>query len=172
MSEVCHNVGIEPELQPLTGERFHFRSANVEDGARMDVRAESFWGPDRQSAFFDVRVFNPLAPTYQNLSLASSYRRNEQEKRRAYDQRVREVEHGSFSPLVFSASGGMGPTARVVYKKLASRIATKHKKPYSQTIHWLRCTLLLPAAVCCDVPEGLKIISGSSSQTNYFRSLH
>ena len=102
MSEVCHNVGIEPELQPLTGERFHFRSANVEDGARLDVRAESFWGPDRQSAFFDVRVFNLLAPTYQNLSLASSYRRNEQ-KRRAYDQRVCEVEHGSFSPLVFSA---------------------------------------------------------------------
>ena len=152
MSEVCHNVGIEPELQPLTGERFHFRSANVEDGARLDVRAESFWGPDRQSAFFDVRVFNPLAPTYQNLSLASSYRRNEQEKRRAYDQRVREVEHGSFSPLVFSASGGMGPTARVVYKKLASMIATKHGKPYSQTIHWLYCRLcffLLRSAVMC-----------------------
>ena len=51
MSKVCHNVGIEPELQPLTGERFHFRSANVEDGARMDVRAENFWDPDRQSAF-------------------------------------------------------------------------------------------------------------------------
>ena len=51
MSELCHNVGIEPELQPLTGERFHFRSANVDDGARLDVRAESFWGHDRQSAF-------------------------------------------------------------------------------------------------------------------------
>ena len=107
----------------------------MEDGARLDVRGESFWGPDRQSAFFDVRVFNSLAPTYQNLSLASSYRRNEQEKRRVYDQRVREVEPGSFSPLVFSASGGMGPTARVVYKTLASMIATKNGKPYSQTIH-------------------------------------
>ena len=152
MSEVCHNVGIEPELQPLTGERFHFRSANVEDSARLDVRAESFWGPDRQRAFFDVRVFNPLATAYQNLSLASSYRRNEQEKRCAYDQRMREVEHGRFSPLAFSASGGMGPMAIVVYKKLASMIATKHENPYSQTIHWLRyrlCFSLLRTAVMC-----------------------
>ncbi len=101
MSEVCYNVGIEPELQPLTDEWFNLRSANVEDGARLDVRAESFWDRDRQSAL------NHLAPTYQTLSLASNYRRNEQEKRRAYDQRVREVEHGNFSLLVFSASGGI-----------------------------------------------------------------
>ena len=63
------------------------------------------------------------------------------EKRRAYDQRVREIDHGCFSPLVFSASGGMGPTAKVVYKKLASMIATKHNQCYSQTLNWLRCRL-------------------------------
>ncbi len=32
MSEVCYNVGIEPELQPLTDERLNL---NVEDGARL-----------------------------------------------------------------------------------------------------------------------------------------
>ena len=53
------------------------------------------------------------------------------EKRRAYDKRVREIDHGCFSPLVFSASSGMGPTAKVVYKKLASMIATKHNQCYS-----------------------------------------
>ncbi len=40
MSEVCYNVGIEPELQPLTDERLNLTSANGEDGARLDVRAE------------------------------------------------------------------------------------------------------------------------------------
>ena len=43
--------------------------------------------------------------------------------------------------IVFSASGGMGPTAKVVYKKLASMIATKHDQNYSQTINWLQCRL-------------------------------
>ena len=45
------------------------------------------------------------------------------EKKRAYDQRVREIEHGSFSPLVFSATGGMGTIVSVVYKRLATMIA-------------------------------------------------
>ena len=101
-SEVCHNVGIEPGLQPVTEEPLRHRTANREDGARLDVVVESFWGRDRQRAFFDVRVFNPFAPTYLNTSLPQCYHRHKQEKRRAYEERVREIERGSFSPLVFS----------------------------------------------------------------------
>ena len=36
-----------------------------------------------------------------------------------------EVERACFFPLVFSASGGMGPTATTVYKKLASMLVDK-----------------------------------------------
>ncbi|CAB4009121.1 Hypothetical predicted protein [Paramuricea clavata] len=86
----------------------------------------------------DVRVFNPFAPSYRNTSLSQCYRKNELEKRRAYDERIREVEHGSFSPLVFSTAGGMGATANVVYKRIASLMTEKHGKPYSKTINWLR----------------------------------
>ena len=39
------------------------------------------------------------------------YVTNEQEKRRAYDERVKEVEKACFSPVVFSASSGMGSSA-------------------------------------------------------------
>ena len=161
MSDVCHNVGTEPVLQPVTDESLTNRTANIEDGARLDVKAQGFWGNDRQCAFFDVRVFNPFAHTYRNLPLTTCYRRNEQEKRRAYDQRVREIEHGCFSPLVVSASGGMGPTAKVVYKKLASMIATKHNQYYSQTLIWLCCRLsfsLLRSAIMC--------LRGSRSSAN------
>ena len=89
MSDVCHNVGIEPPLQHITSETMSYRRANVEEGGRLDIKAQGFWGNDRQCAFFDVRVFNPLAHTYHFLPMATCYRRNEQEKRRAYDQRVR-----------------------------------------------------------------------------------
>jgi hypothetical protein len=64
----------------------------------------------------------------------------------------REVEHGSFFPLVFSTAGVMGATAYVVYKGIASSIAEKHGKPYSNTINWLRCRLsfsLLRSAIMC-----------------------
>ena len=162
MSDVCHNVGLEPTLQPITGERLHYSTANTEDGARVDIKAQGFWENDRQCAFFDIRVFNPLAHTYRSLPLPTCYRKHEQEKKRAYDQRIREVEHGCFSPLVFSAAGGMGPTANVVYKKLASMIAIKHNQSYSQTVNWLRCRLsfsLLRSSIMC--------IRGSRSSANH-----
>ena len=101
LTEVCHGVGTEPHLQPVTEEQFAHRTANKE-GARLDILAENFWSRDRQRSFFDVRVFNPLSQTYQNTSLAQCFRKNELEKRRAYDEHIRKIEHSSFSPLVFS----------------------------------------------------------------------
>ena len=152
LTKVCNGVGTEPKLQPVTGEGLSQRSVNREDGARLDIVAESFWGRDRQRAFFNVWVFNPFALSYHNNSLSQCYHRNELEKRRAYDERIREIEHGSFSPLVFSTAGGMGPTAKVVYKRISSMIADKQNKPYSKTMNWLRCKLtfsLLRSAVMC-----------------------
>ena len=116
LTEVCHGVGVEPSLQALSGETLYYGTANRDDGARLDVVADGFWGGNRQRAFFDVRVFNPFTPSHKNSPLDKCYRKNEQEKKRAYDQRIREVEHGLFSPLVFSTSGGMGPTATTVYR--------------------------------------------------------
>ena len=130
MTEVCHNVGIEPNLQPLSGERLQQRSANCDDGARLDIVADNFWGDGRR-AFFDVRVFYPLAQSYRQISVEACYRSREQEKRRNYDERVREVERGTFSPLVFSTSGGVAPAASVVYKRLASLIADKRDQSSS-----------------------------------------
>ena len=101
-----------------------------------------------------MRVFNPLSQTYHNTSLTQCFRRNELEKRRAYDERIREIELGSFSPLVFSTTGSMGPTAATVYKRLAAIIAEKNNKLYSKTIHWLRCrlsfSLINPRRACAD----------------------
>ena len=118
----------------------------------MDIVAENFWGRDRQCAFFDVRVFSPFAQSHRNTPLAQCYRRNEMEKRRQYDERVREIEHGSFSPLVFTTSGGMGTTATTVYKRIAAMVAEKHSKPYSRAMHWIRCRVsfsLLRSAIMC-----------------------
>ena len=66
------------------------------------------------------------------------------------------------TPLVFSVYGSMGPTARVVYKKLAAMIASKHSQSYSQTINWLRCRLsfsLLQSCIMC--------LRGSRSLVNH-----
>ena len=74
------------------------------------------------------------------------------EKKRAYKQRVREIEHASFIPLVLSASGGLAKEAKNFYKRLASKLAEKWDHSYSLTMNWLRCTLsfaLLRSAIQC-----------------------
>ena len=108
LTEVCHGVSTEPHLQSLSGEAMSHESANVEDRARLDVVANSFWGGRFEKAFLVVRVFNPSTRSNRQTSLQAVYRRHEQEKKRQYDQRVREVEHATFTPLVLSSTGGMG----------------------------------------------------------------
>ena len=93
LTEVCHGVGTEPPLQPLSDEPLQHSMANREDGARLDIVADGFWGGSRQRTFFDVRVFNPFAQSHCKSTLAQCYTKNEQEKKRVYDERVREVEH-------------------------------------------------------------------------------
>ena len=128
---------IEPYLQPLTGEVLQSRSANTRDDGHMDIRCMAIWNK-HQDAFFDVRVCNPLASSNQNPTISSTFLRHEK-KRRTYDQRVREVEHGSFTPLFFSASGGMGPATTTAYKHLATMLAQKTGQRYCEVMQWLRC---------------------------------
>ena len=151
LSEVCPDVMIEPPLQPLSGECFNYRSANIDDNARADIASTGFWSPLHRS-FFDIRVFNPFASTYSRSKLKACHRRNELEKRRQYDERIRTVEHGSFTPLVFTTAGGMGQSATTFYKLLASSISDRHSKPYSTVLSWIRCRLsfsLLRSAIIC-----------------------
>ena len=93
-------------LQSLTGESFPLRSANTDADARLDVKAQNFRDKSKQSTFFDVRIFNSHTPSNCTTSTDACYRRHEREKRRAYEQRILEVEHGTFTPLVLFASGG------------------------------------------------------------------
>ena len=50
MFEVCPNVTTLPTLLPVTHEHFHY-SVNAESGARLDVRAQGFWGVHYQKAY-------------------------------------------------------------------------------------------------------------------------
>ena len=151
LQEVCTNVETEPQLQPTSGEILG-QSANKDDNARLDVRAGGFWGTAQQDAFFDVRVFYPFASSYRRTKLSSLYRQHENKKRREYGQRVREIEHGSFTPLVFTTEGGMAAEATVFVKRLASLISQKRNESYSCVLGWLRCVMsfcLLRSSLVC-----------------------
>ena len=66
------------------------------------------WGSRFEWAFFDVKVFNPYAPSNQKTPLSACYCSHENEKKRKYDQRIREVKHATFTSLILSCTGGLG----------------------------------------------------------------
>ena len=103
LSEVCKDVRVEPQLQPET----FAPSTATGNKVRLDVCARGFWQAG-QMTFFDVRVFNPNARRYAKQELSKTYQLNEKEKKRLYNERIMQVEHGTFTPLVMSATGGMG----------------------------------------------------------------
>ena len=63
LTEVCHEVEVEPHLQPVTGEKFILTSSNIEDGAHLDILANGFLGGRCEKTYIDVKVFNPHAPS-------------------------------------------------------------------------------------------------------------
>ena len=100
LSEACTGVSVEPSLQALDHKQFSHRSANCDDDARFDIQASNFWSKG-QKAFFDIRVFYPIAPSYQQKELATIYKLHENDKKRCYGQKMHDVEMASFTQLVF-----------------------------------------------------------------------
>ena len=140
LSEVCNDVAVEPMLTPLTGEKFTYKTANTDANARLDVSARGVWVKGSK-AFFDVRVFNPLAQCYSNQTLKAAHKTNENSKKREYGERVLNVEHGSFTPLVFSCLGGMSPECSNFYNRVADKISEKRDIDLSKGRTWVRTKL-------------------------------
>ena len=136
LREVCRDVQVEPALIPLNGQQFH-ASANHSDNARLDVSARGLWAP-MEKAFFDVRIFHPNAASNRTKSLPQLYSCHEMEKKRSYNQRVIEVEHATFTPLVFSTAGGESPECLKFHQRLATLLSSKRNENYSETITYIR----------------------------------
>ena len=135
----CSDVRTEPALLPVNPNDFSQR-CNVADGARLDISARGIQSTFERS-YFDVRVSQPFAASNVTLSFPALYERNEKEKNNLYRDRVLESEKGSFVPLIFLTTGGMGPSCTRTVKRLASMIAEKRGEKYADVMNFVRTKL-------------------------------
>ena len=156
---VAQDVQCEPTLQPVVNKTGYKKSAILVDGASLDVRARGFWR-NGQNAFFDVRVTNTECDSQQNSSLKAILRKHENEKKLEYNRRVMEVEHGSFTPLVFTTSGVMSHECSVFHRSLAKKISLKRGDRYEEVMRYLRIKLSFLA-----LKSTLLCLRGSRSHT-------
>ncbi len=71
------------------------------------------------------------------------------------------IEHASFTPLVVSATGGLGNEAKTFYKRLASLLASN---PYNKTMCWLRCRLSFSPEISDNVYQRREILMWTRSE--------
>ena len=83
-------------------------------------------GVNPKRTFLNVRIFNSRAPANKNTKC---YRKHEAKKKWAYEQRILKVEQSTFTPLIFSVTGGMAKQNTTFYKRLASLLADKWEHP-------------------------------------------
>lgn len=136
INDVAHSTQIEPPLQPLSGELLT-EGSNTDDEARLDIAARSFWQND-EMAFFDIRVFNPFAKSHINTNLESLFKQNEKIKKTAYNDRVIKIEHGSFTPVVFSSFGGSGVETSKFISRLTEKVSEKKNLERSVVASYIR----------------------------------
>ena len=77
------------------------------------------------------------------------YIHHENEKKAKYNYRVINIEHASFSPLVFSTTGGMATECHTFFKRLGDMIARKIDQKYSHVMGYIRRKLRFELLKAC-----------------------
>ena len=128
-----------------------YLTPNRQADARLDIKARSFWR-NGQDAFFDIRVTHVNARSNSNMNTAKIFEKHEQEKKRVYNQRVMEIENGTFTPLVIGTNGGTGKECSAFIKQLCIALSEKQNEQYSTVVNWLRTKLsfeVLKSSLLC-----------------------
>jgi hypothetical protein len=108
---------------------------------RGDVAAHGFWRRGT-TAVFDIRVTDTDAPSNRGSAPKAILARHEEEKKKKYLPAC-ERQRKHFTPLVFSVDGLMGAEADAARKRLASRLASRWKRAYSQVCGYVRSRLAI-----------------------------
>ena len=145
LKEVCKDVKVEPVLLPIGNSEN--QSRNHAEKARLDVSAVGIWS-SMERTFLDVHVMHPNSPSYIDKTPEQIYNQHEREKKRTYNDRVLQVEKGSFTPLIFSTTGGMGPECTKYHKRVAELTSVKRGESYSDVMNYIRTRIRFSLLKC------------------------
>ena len=107
---------------------------------------------ERSRSICRCKGFDPIANRYLNATSSRCHEINEKVKKPNCNNRILQIEHRTFTPLVFSIYGSMGRECTKFYSKLAELLSDKRKESKSLTVNWLRtkvCFGLLNSCLLC-----------------------
>ena len=90
-------VEVEPKFQRINNEGLNSLTG---DNTRPDIRTRGAWRQGKNT-FFDIRLTNTNARSQKHVPVSVILKKHKKEKKRAYNSRIINVEHGTFIPLIF-----------------------------------------------------------------------
>ena len=151
MSEMYKDTKTEPKLKPLSGEELQGRTSNNWNKAKSRYQDSRFLGT-RATGIFWPKCFRPQRLQFSQQIPEGVPCLNKQEKKRAYNERILQIDHGAFTPLVFSINVSMGREYQKFYSRLAQMISEKRELPqlFSSNWIWTRvCFWSLKSSLLC-----------------------
>ncbi len=113
----------------------------VETDLEGDKGIRGFWRVGRE-CIFDIRITNTESRTHRNKDPLKVLEAQEKEKKNKYESACHE-QRKDFTALVYSIDGMAGPTTRAAEKRMASRLAWKWKREYSEMVGYIRTRMAL-----------------------------
>jgi len=115
----------------------------VETDLEGDKGIRGFWSVGSE-CIFDIRNTNTESRTHRNKdpTKAKVLQAQEKEKRGKYEGACHE-QRKDFTPLVYSIDGMAGPATRAAEKRMASRLAWKRKREYSEMVGYIKTRMAL-----------------------------
>ena len=92
------------------------------------------FGTDSNLRSSMFRCATQNADSNRELSPKQIFQLHENETKRQYSRRVLEVEQGTFTPLVFTSTGGMTDECKRFHSRLAELLALEKGDDYATTI--------------------------------------
>jgi len=108
---------------------------------RGDASCHGFWARGR-TTIFDMRITDTDARSYRKKEFAKVLEQHEKEKKDKYLQNCLEMRK-DFTPMIYSVDGIAGREARNAEKRLATHLASKWKREYSQMVYYVRVRMAI-----------------------------
>ena len=102
---------------------------------------QKVFGGNEKLHFLMLGVTHVNSKSSKNQTTKQIFNSYEKAKKREYLQRVLEIEHGTFTPLIFGTNGGYGGECQMFLSQLAHKLSEKNGSSYGDTITWLRTRL-------------------------------
>ena len=113
----------------------------VETDLEGDKGIRGFWKHGRE-CIFDIRITNTESRSHRNKDPVKCLAAQEKEKKGKYETACHE-QRKDFTPLVYSIDGMAGPATRAAERRMASRLAWKWKREYSEMVGYVRTRMSL-----------------------------